>query len=71
MLAVAVAVCLFAMLTGVYASFFLDSASGPTVILILTAMFICAFVRRNWQVRAHGAASQLALPSRAQLPLDP
>lgn len=47
MLVVSVAVCLFAMIAGVYASFFLDSAPAPTVILILTAIFILAFMRRN------------------------
>lgn len=46
MLAVAVAVCVVAMMTGTYISFFLDSATGPTIILVLTAMFIAAFARR-------------------------
>jgi manganese/iron transport system permease protein len=46
MLAVAVAVCLTAMLTGTYLSFFIDSATGPTIILVLTVMFIAAFLRR-------------------------
>lgn len=46
MLAVAVAVCLGAMVTGTYLSFFLDSATGPTIILVLTVMFIAAFLRR-------------------------
>lgn len=52
MLAVAVLVCLVAMLSGVYLSFFLDSAPAPTIILILTALFIVAFIRRTSQVRA-------------------
>ncbi|CAM3112303.1 manganese/iron transport system permease protein [Paracoccus aminovorans] len=56
MLAVAVAVCMAAMLTGAYASFFLDSAPAPTVILILTAIFVAAFVRRTWQVKRATAA---------------
>ncbi|MDO6587020.1 metal ABC transporter permease [Salipiger sp. 1_MG-2023] len=46
MLAVSVAVCMFAMLAGTYLSFFLDSASAPTIVLILTAIFLVAFVRR-------------------------
>ena len=46
MLVTAVAVCLVAMLGGAYASFFLDSAPAPTVILILSSMFLLAFVRR-------------------------
>ncbi|MDF0595657.1 metal ABC transporter permease [Psychromarinibacter halotolerans] len=46
MLVTAVVVCLVAMLGGAYASFFLDSAPAPTVILILSSMFLLAFVRR-------------------------
>lgn len=51
MLVVAVAVCMGAMLAGVYASFFLDSAPAPTIILILTAVFVAAFLRRQRQLR--------------------
>jgi manganese/iron transport system permease protein len=47
MLRVAVLVCLGSMLTGVYASFFLDSAPAPTIVLILTALFLVAFARRQ------------------------
>jgi manganese/iron transport system permease protein len=46
MLMVSVVVCLVAMLAGTYASFFLDSAPAATVVLILTAIFILAFMRR-------------------------
>ncbi len=51
MLWVAVLVCMAAMLTGAYASFFIDSAPAPTIVLILTAMFLVAFVRRQIQNR--------------------
>ena len=47
MLWVSVVVCMGAMLAGTYASFYLDSAPAPTIVLILTAMFILAFVRRQ------------------------
>lgn len=47
MLLVAVAVCMASMLLGVYLSFFLDSAPAPTIVLILTAIFVVAFVRRQ------------------------
>lgn len=47
MLVVACAVCLLSMLGGVYASFFLDSAPAPTIVLILTAIFVLAFLRRT------------------------
>ncbi|WP_333713755.1 metal ABC transporter permease [Yoonia sp.] len=47
MLPIAVGVTGFAGIAGVYASFFLDSAPAPTVILVLTAIFIVAFIRAN------------------------
>ncbi len=52
MLFVAMAVCLLAMLGGIYASFWLDSAPAPTIVLVLTAIFLAAFVRRMAQTRA-------------------
>ena len=51
MLVVAVAVCLAAMLGGVYLSYFLDSAPAPTIILVMTAIFVVAFLRRMRSVR--------------------
>ena len=56
MLVVSVLVCMGSMLAGVYASFFLDSAPAPTIVLILTAVFIVAFVRRTWLTRQATAA---------------
>jgi manganese/iron transport system permease protein len=47
MLWVSVIVCLASMLLGTYASFFLDSAPAPTIILIMTTVFIAAFIRRQ------------------------
>lgn len=54
MLVVAVVVCMVAMLAGVYASFYLDSAPAPTIVLILTAIFIAAFLHR---LRANAKAA--------------
>ena len=51
MLWVSVIVCMASMLLGTYASFFLDSAPAPTIILIMTAMFIVAFIRRQIMTR--------------------
>lgn len=51
MLAVSVAVCMISMLAGTYVSFFLDSAPAPTIVLILTVLFLVAFVRRGLQTR--------------------
>jgi manganese/iron transport system permease protein len=52
MLLTATAVCLIAMVTGVWASFHLDSAPAPTIILILTALFLLAFLRRVLATRS-------------------
>ena len=51
MLWVSVLINIAAMLLGVYLSFFLDSAPAPTIVLILTAVFIVAFVHRQVQTR--------------------
>ena len=55
MLPVAVIACMASMLGGVYLSFHIDSAPAPTIVLILTALFILAFVRRSLQVRRASA----------------
>ena len=52
MLMIAVLVTLGSGLLGVYISFFIDSAPAPTVVLILTAIFILAFARANTVARA-------------------
>lgn len=60
-----------AMTGGVYASFWLDSAPGPTIILILTAIFIVAFVyrqamnRRRETIAATGEAATGPQPGLA------
>ncbi|SFG48454.1 manganese/iron transport system permease protein [Palleronia marisminoris] len=46
MLIVAVLACMGSMLLGTYLSFFLDSAPAPTAILVLTALFVAAFLNR-------------------------
>ena len=51
MLPIAVAVTMISGFAGVYASFFIDSAPAPTVILVLTAIFIAAFIRANRVMR--------------------
>jgi len=55
MLPIAVAVTLLSGFAGVYLSFFIDSAPAPTVILVLTAIFIGAFVRANIKTRQASA----------------
>ncbi len=55
MLVVAVVVGTASMLAGVYLSFHLDAAPAPTIVLVLTAVFVAAFLRR---LRAVKLASQ-------------
>jgi manganese/iron transport system permease protein len=52
MLMIALLVTLGSGVLGVYISFFIDSAPAPTVVLILTAIFILAFARANTVARA-------------------
>ena len=62
MLGVSVVVCLLSMLGGTYASFWLDSSPAATIVLVLTAIFLLAFVNRIRVTRRasrSGAASQL------------
>ena len=58
MLMVAVAVTLVSGIAGVYLSFFIDSAPAPTVILILTAVFIGAFVTTTRGTAAQNRAAE-------------
>jgi len=51
MLWVSVVVCMGSMVAGVYASFFIDSAPAPTIIMIMTGLFILAFIRRQMATR--------------------
>ena len=48
MLPIAVGVTLVSSSLGIYLSFFLDSAPAPTIILVLTAIFIVSFVRKSF-----------------------
>lgn len=57
MMVVAVGVCLVSMIGGVYASFWIDVAPAPTVVLILTALFLCAF---GFRLQATKRASRAA-----------
>lgn len=52
MLLAAVLVAVTASLAGIYLSFVIDSAPAPTIVLLMTAMFIVAFLRTVWKARA-------------------
>ena len=55
MLPIAVGVTMLSAVLGVYASFYVDSAPAPTIILILTAIFIAAFIRSGIVTRQTSA----------------
>ncbi|ALK09305.1 metal ABC transporter permease [Blastochloris viridis] len=57
MLAVAVAVAVGCAFVGVYASFFIDSAPAPTIVLMMTLVFIAAFVVSSRAVRQEPVAA--------------
>lgn len=60
MLLVSAAVAVSTSLTGIYLSFFLDSAPAPTIVLLLTASFILAFVfsRKGTAASAEAQAAE-------------
>lgn len=47
MLVTATIVAVASSLTGIYLSFFIDSAPAPTIVLVMSAIFIAAFVREQ------------------------
>lgn len=55
MLAISVCVAIGASLTGVYLSFFIDSAPAPTIVLALSACFIAAFGSTRLGIRLRSA----------------
>ncbi|GIL02141.1 MAG: membrane protein [Alphaproteobacteria bacterium] len=52
MLAIAVTTTLASSVAGIYLAFFLDSAPAPTIVLLMSAIFVLAFVRRMQITRA-------------------
>lgn len=62
MLLVAVLVSLLACLAGVYLSFFLDSAPAPTIVVLMSAMFVVTYLGYGWRMRR---ARRSAVPGRS------
>ena len=52
MLVVAIGITVFAGISGIYASFFLDSAPAPTIVMVMTILFIAAFLRTTFTRQA-------------------
>lgn len=51
MLLAALAIGVGSSLTGVYASFFIDSAPAPTIVMVMTLLFVLAFARSQIEAR--------------------
>ncbi|WP_426043119.1 metal ABC transporter permease [Brevundimonas sp. TWP2-3-4b1] len=66
MMIVAVVIAVVASLAGVYLSFFLDSAPAPTVVMILSAIFIVAFSMTQIS-KARGDLKSLRKRARLEL----
>ena len=57
MLAISVSIAAGASLLGVYLSFLIDSAPAPTIVLVMTAIFILAFVKTTLTGRGRSAST--------------
>lgn len=70
MLLVAVGITVLASITGVYLSFFLDSAPAPTIVLLLSLVFVIALVYSGQRTRRARkiAENALANPAKAVPP---
>jgi len=51
MLVIAMIISLLSSFLGIYISFFIDSAPAPTIILFLSAFFICALIHANMKLK--------------------
>ncbi|MDK1377160.1 MULTISPECIES: metal ABC transporter permease [unclassified Sinorhizobium] len=64
MLIVAVLVAVVASFAGVYLSFFIDSAPAPTIVMLMTVIFLAAFAYSTWRT-ARLASSLDSSPQRS------
>ena len=55
MLCLSAVICIFSMSFGTYISFFLDSAPAPTIVLVLTIIFLAALVRKQYIINYNSA----------------
>jgi manganese/iron transport system permease protein len=63
MLLTAIVIAVSSSLAGVFASFHLDAAPAPTIVLVMTALFIAAFIRQQMQFAKRAAMGLDASPS--------
>jgi manganese/iron transport system permease protein len=60
MLILAVCNSVFSCFLGIWFSFMIDSAPAPTIVLVMTALFIAAFVHSVFEVKRQSATSESA-----------
>jgi len=58
MLCLSAVICIFSMMFGTYISFFLDSAPAPTIILVMTIIFLAALVKKQYMVSFNSTFQQ-------------
>ena len=49
---------IFSMMFGTYISFFLDSAPAPTIVLVMTIIFLAALVKKQFMVSFNSTFQQ-------------
>ncbi|MCA1407506.1 metal ABC transporter permease [Ensifer sp. IC3342] len=62
MLIVAVLVAVIASFAGVYLSFFIDSAPAPTIVMLMTVIFLAAFAYSTWRTARLASSSNSDYP---------
>ena len=58
MLCLSTVVCIFSMMFGTYISFFLDSAPAPTIVLVMTIIFLAALIKKQYMVSFNSTFQQ-------------
>ena len=58
MLCLSTVICIFSMMFGTYISFFLDSAPAPTIVLVMTIIFLAALVKKQYMVSFNSTLQQ-------------
>ena len=58
MLCLSTVVCIFSMMFGTYISFFLDSAPAPTIVLVMTIIFLAALIKKQNMVSFNSTFQQ-------------
>ena len=58
MLCLSTVICIFSMMFGIYISFFLDSAPAPTIVLVMTIIFLAALIKKQYMVSFNSTFQQ-------------